>query len=166
MLIRFAKESDLPRVNELRRQVNDLHVAGEPTIFRPGFNEELQKHLWEIFFSEECAVLVAEDEDGVVGFACLKFVERTESAYRNALRYLDVDEFGVDECHRRQGIGRALFDRIRELARERGCKRIELNMWAFNEGALKFYEAIGFRTYRRYMEYTLDQQAKRYKRTC
>ena len=26
-------------------------------------------------------------------------------------------------------------------------------MWEFNEGALKFYESIGFTTYRRYMEY-------------
>lgn len=25
-------------------------------------------------------------------------------------------------------------------------------MWEFNEEALKFYEAIGFTTYRRYME--------------
>ena len=35
---------------------------------------------------------------------------------------------------------------------KKGFKRIELNMWDFNEDALKFYEAIGFNTYRRYME--------------
>ncbi len=156
MLIRFANESDLPRVNELRQQVNDLHVSGAPEIFRPGFNEELQQHLLMVFSSEDRAVLVAEGTDNIVGFACLKFVNRAESAYRKALHYLDVDEFGVDEGHRRQGIGRTLFERIRELAKERGYQRIELNMWSFNEGALRFYEAIGFRTYRRHMEYTLE----------
>ena len=31
-------------------------------------------------------------------------------------------------------------------------------MWEFNESALRFYEAIGFRTFRRYLE--LDLQAK------
>ena len=41
MPARFAKEEDLPRVNELRKQVNDLHVAGRPDIFKPGFSEEL-----------------------------------------------------------------------------------------------------------------------------
>lgn len=30
-------------------------------------------------------------------------------------------------------------------------------MWEFNENALKFYEAIGFNTYRRYMEMTVDR---------
>ncbi len=33
-----------------------------------------------------------------------------------------------------------------------GVSRLGLNMWEFNEGALAFYEAVGFRTYRRYMQ--------------
>ena len=30
MAVRFAEEGDLARVNELRRQVNELHVKGKP----------------------------------------------------------------------------------------------------------------------------------------
>ena len=41
---------------------------------------------------------------------------------------------------------------IRAFAREKGYRRLELNMWEFNRGALAFYEAAGFSTYRRYME--------------
>lgn len=156
MNIRYATEADLPRVNELRGQVSELHAAGKPEMFRAGFGEELQQHLYTLFSQEDHAVLVAQTEMGIVGFACVKFVDRPETPYRRAERYLDVDEFGVDERCRRQGIGRALFGAIRELAREHGLNRIELNMWEFNEGALKFYEAIGFSTYRRYMEYTFD----------
>ena len=154
MVIRMAQASDLPRVNELRRQVNDVHVAGKPEMFRPGFTEALQQHVYTLYGSEGHDILVAETEQGIVGFACIKLVDRPETPYRRAQRYLDVDEFGVDERCRRQGIGRALFARIREVAQERGVQRIELNMWEFNEGALRFYEAIGFSTYRRYMEYT------------
>jgi len=156
MNIRLATEADLPRVNELRRQVNDVHVAGKPEVFRPGFSEALQQHVYTLFAQEDHAILVAETEAGIVGFACLKFVDRPESPYRNAIRYLDVDEFGVDEMHRRQGIGRALFEAVRGLARKHGLARIELNMWEFNEGALRFYESIGFSTYRRYLEMTVD----------
>lgn len=32
---------------------------------------------------------------------------------------------------------------------------IELKMWEFNEEALKFYESVGFTTYRRYTELKL-----------
>ena len=69
--------------------------------------------------------------------------------------FLDIDEFCVDEGHRRQGIATALVDFVKAYAREKGFSRIELNMWEFNRGALAFYEAAGFTTYRRYLEMML-----------
>ncbi len=41
-------------------------------------------------------------------------------------------------------------------ARKKGFPRIELDMWSFNESALAFYEAEGFTTYRRYLEFPLE----------
>ncbi|MBQ8030721.1 MAG: hypothetical protein IJ260_04225 [Butyrivibrio sp.] len=41
---------------------------------------------------------------------------------------------------------------IVRFAKEKGFSRIELNMWEFNQNALAFYEAAGFKTFRRYME--------------
>lgn len=29
----------------------------------------------------------------------------------------------------------------------------KVDVWEFNEGALEFYESVGFKTYRRYMEF-------------
>ena len=49
MIIRFAKENELIRVNEMRKQVNDLHVEGKPEVFRAGFNKELQDHIYTIW---------------------------------------------------------------------------------------------------------------------
>ena len=69
--------------------------------------------------------------------------------------YLDIDEFGVDENSRRQGAASAMIRFIRDWAKEQGFGRLELNMWTFNRGALAFYEAAGFETYRRYMEMPL-----------
>ena len=48
-----------------------------------------------------------------------------------------------------------MIEFIRGWAREQGYRRLELNMWEFNEDALAFYEALGFSTYRRYMEMTI-----------
>ena len=57
--------------------------------------------------------------------------------------------------NRRQGIASAMIAFIRDWAREQGFTRLKLNMWEFNRGALAFYEAAGFSTYRRYMEMKL-----------
>lgn len=156
MNIRLATQSELQRVNELRAQVSELHAAARPDIFRPGFPPFLADYLYAIHADERRHILVAERAGEIVAFACLAEIETPEKPHKPARRFIEVDEFGVDERCRRQGIGRAFFEGIRAFATERGYDRIELNMWEFNESARAFYEAIGFATYRRYMEYNLE----------
>ena len=88
----------------------------------------------------------------VCGFAVLHHIVKPETPFMMVRDFLDVDEFGVDEAHRREGVGAELMAFVRDWAKEQGFHRLELNMWEFNEGALAFYEALGFTTYRRYME--------------
>lgn len=152
MSVRFAKEEELGRVNELRRQVNDVHVAGKPDVFKPGFTDELRDHVYTIWNDSEQKIAVAERDGEIAGFAVLHHILKPENPFMYERDFLDIDEFCVDEAHRRQGVGAELIAFIREYAREQGFKRLELNMWEFNEGALAFYEAEGFATYRRYME--------------
>ncbi len=155
MNIRFANETDLPGVNRLRKQVNDLHVAGRPETFKPGFAPELENHVYTVWNDPDQDILVAEEAGVILGFAILHEIRRPENPFMFERHFLDIDEFGVDEAARRQGIGRALIDRAKAVAKERGFDRLELNMWEFNREALAFYETAGFETYRRYMEIKL-----------
>jgi len=52
-------------------------------------------------------------------------------------------ELGVEEGYRRRGIGRALVESLRELARERGCSGMWVLTDADNEAALATYRAAG-----------------------
>ena len=152
MLIRFAKEEDLGRVNELRRQVNDLHVEGKPDVFKPGFDEELQNFVHVIMEDPEQEIVVAEIDGKLCGMAVLHHINKAPTPFMYERDFLDIDEFCVDKDHRRQGVASAMISFIRDYAKEKGFNRIELNMWEFNEEALAFYEAAGFKTFRRYME--------------
>ena len=156
MNIRLATEAELPRVNELRAQVSELHAAGRPDIFGAGFLDALADRVYAFHTDESRHILVAEREGELIAYAILAEIVTPQSPYKPARRFMEVDEFGVDAACHRQGIGRAFFEGIAAFAKERGFHRIELNMWEFNEKALKFYEAIGFSTYRRHMEYTID----------
>ena len=40
---------------------------------------------------------------------------------------------------------------------DRGFTRPELDAWTFNQGALDFYEAVGFQTFRQFMELDLTE---------
>ena len=150
--VRFARDGDLERVNELRRMVNDLHVEGKPDVFKPGFCDELRDYIHVIRADPNKEIVVAELEGRVCGFAVLNHIVRPENPFMFERDFLDIDEFAVDEACRRRGVASAMVAFIRAWAKEKGYKRLELNMWEFNRGALAFYEAAGFSTYRRYME--------------
>lgn len=152
MIVRFAEDAELSRVNELRKQVNDLHVAGKPDVFKPGFSQELQDLVHVIRKDPEQEIVVAECSGVICGFAVLHHICRPENPFMLERDFLDIDEFGVDEAFRRQGVASEMIAFIREYAVKKGYHRIELNMWEFNRDALAFYEAAGFVTYRRYLE--------------
>ena len=150
--VRLARANELDRVNELRRQVNVLHVEGKPEVFKPGFGEEIRNFIHAIWNDPEQWIAVALRDEQICGFAILHHFHRPENPVMKERDFLDIDEFCVDEAFRRQGVASAMVAFIRDFAKEKGIHRIELNMWEFNQDALAFYEAAGFRTYRRYME--------------
>ena len=152
MNVRFADESELGRVNELRKQVNDLHVEGKPEVFKTGFSQELRDFIYKIWEDPEQEIVVAEMDGIICGFAVLHHINRPENPFMHERDFLDIDEFGVDEAFRLQGVATGMIEFIRKYAADKGFHRIELNMWEFNKGALEFYEAAGFTTFRRYME--------------
>ena len=61
-MIRKAEMKDLDAVNELRQQVNELHVQGRPDIFKPGFDRELQEHANIYLTSENNEIFLAEQD--------------------------------------------------------------------------------------------------------
>ena len=153
--VRFAKEEELGRVNELRKQVNDIHVEGKPDVFKPGFSKELQDFIYEIWKDPEQEIVVADCDGTVCGFAVLHHIFKPANPFMYVRDFLDIDEFCVDKKFRRNGAAMKMVEFIKEYAKEKGFKRLELNMWEFNESALAFYESAGFSTFRRYMEMML-----------
>ena len=55
-----------------------------------------------------------------------------------------LEDLFVREDVRSGGVGRALVEAVIELARERGCRRVELDVNDANAPALKVYESLGF----------------------
>ena len=79
--------------------------------------------------------LVAERGGDVVGFA-LFF--HNYSTFR-ARPGIHLEDIFVEPEHRRRGIGRALLERVLDLARARRCGRVEWMVLDWNEPALEFY---------------------------
>ena len=59
-----------------------------------------------------------------------------------------IGGIGVVTAARRSGVGQALMDALREQARERGIRRVWLEVIFENTGAFALYEKLGYRTVR------------------
>ena len=57
-----------------------------------------------------------------------------------------LEDLFVDASARGAGLGRAMVDAVLEQARERGCRRVELDTDEDNAAALALYRAAGFRS--------------------
>ena len=157
LIIRYSKRTELASVNNIRKQVNDVHVNGRSDIFREDGWQFIEPFIYTRFDAENGGVIVATIEDKIVGFAVVQYIIKPETPFGKERKYYHVEEFGVDENHRRKGIATAIIDFAKKDAKRRGFRRIELDMYEFNDGVLAFYESVGFKTFRRYMESYVEE---------
>jgi GNAT superfamily N-acetyltransferase len=59
-------------------------------------------------------------------------------------RYLEVDNFVVDETHRSKGVGKLLLDWLTAHAQANHCETMMLDAYVVNHAAHKFYLREGF----------------------
>ena len=143
MNIRRANINDKPRIEELLRQVLEVHHNARPDIFKGGTKKYTSDELDAIIADDSRPIFVAEDGEIVYGYAFCVFVCHEENNILTDIKTLYVDDLCVDEAARGKGIGRELYNFAVNFAKESGCYNLTLNVWADNVSALGFYEALG-----------------------
>ena len=106
----------------------------------PG-EDEIRASVERIMGGHDGEYLLGAVDEAPVGVCQLRF---RWSVWKSAEDCWLEDLFVRDEA-RRSGLGRALVEAGLERARERGCRRIELDVNEDNAPAVALYEACGFR---------------------
>ena len=88
----------------------------------------------------DARLLVAEDNSQVLGFVSLHFIPQVALAGD----FCRISYFCVSEAARSQGIGDALEGAVTDLAKARGCDRIEVHCHSRREQAHRFYARQGY----------------------
>lgn len=156
-MIRFARKEDYEAINALRAPVCALHSNGYPALFKPVFAKDHQERVLKMMEDPEQDVLVAEENGQLLGFAMVEYIKREETNSIYAVHEAHIVEIGVDETSQGKGIGTALIQAVKDAAKVRGCRSVQLDVWEFNKSALRFYEKLGFVTLRRKMEQVPDE---------
>lgn len=92
-------------------------------------------------------VLVAETEDGIIGFAAVQAAVPSEELDEPPGTYALISDLVVTAARRGTGLGRALLAAAEDHARAYGANEIRIAVLAGNAVADELYRTAGFRPY-------------------
>jgi ribosomal protein S18 acetylase RimI-like enzyme len=160
VVVRRATPHDAGDIVRLALEVQDVHVARHPELFKPG-GVEPRAEIASRVITPGQFYWVATLAGDPVGYAYARLVIEPESLWRYASRVLLLDQMGVDARHRSRGIGEALWGAVRETAAAEAVDRVVLNVWSFNRDARRFYEELGFKPLQERMAFEIEPPGHR-----
>jgi len=127
MIYRLYSSSDFARL-----------YAVEEVCFPPSFRFT-RGYLRELVTSPEAATWIVEEDGLMVGFAIVEWGGEADEE----IAYIQTIEVAPEQ--RGRGVGRQLLERIEGSARAVGAVQIGLHVDEANSGAIRLYEANGYR---------------------
>lgn len=150
-MLQLARQMDRDQVEEIAKQVHSLHVAWRPDIY------EMPD---ELFTAERFVRVIADKQlyvvkelDVVLGYVLVK-IRNYDWPGVVRRKVMLIDEIAVRDEYRNRGIGTAIMDDVKVLARAFGCTDLQLGVYPQNDAAVAFYQKNGF------MIRSIDMQMK------
>jgi len=129
---RYAEESDIPQILDFIKGL----AAYENMLDDVVATEELLRE-W-IFEKKKAEVILAFESDEAVGFAL--FFHNFSTFLGRAGIYLE--DLFVKPEYRGKGYGKALLQKLAQIALERGCGRLEWSCLDWNRPSIDFYLSL------------------------
>lgn len=146
MNFRNAKLEDIGNLLDLYIDGFKYHYKGRPDVFLDKDEKKLKDDLMNTIHNSN--VLILENNKKILGYVIYQIKEK-----HNKIMW--IDELVVDKNSRKMGNGKNLMEKVKEIAKEEGCKRVEFCCWSFNQNAMDMYKHIGFKEQRVILEMDL-----------
>jgi GNAT superfamily N-acetyltransferase len=114
--------------------------AGYLEFYKSTISPEQTELTWKRLINNELKMFgfVAEEENGVIGFTHCLFRPSTWTE----TDYCYLEDLFVDPNIRGKGVGRALMEKVVDLAKEKKSKRVYWTTQEFNKTARILYDSI------------------------
>ena len=157
MNIREASKTDIASLMALNDEVHAIHVRLFPDVFKLTDPAALSEWFRSWLDDDKTTILVAEDADGLAAYLTLRKEERPAHLFVHCRKCAYIDQVCVTEQYRGKGVFRLLLNAARNVAREWGLPRLELDVWSENEQAKAAFVRCGFQTYIEKMKLTITE---------
>lgn len=136
IIIREAKESDLPAIEKLMKELIETINNTE------GINiQQVRENCQDLFHDTNSHFWVAEIKRVIIGF--INFTTRKTILHHGASGL--IDELIITKNYRNKGIGKRLVLAAIEQCKKFGCCEVEVSTERVNAKAREFYKKCGFK---------------------
>ncbi|MBQ1826542.1 MAG: GNAT family N-acetyltransferase [Erysipelotrichaceae bacterium] len=156
-MIRRAQIKDIDQINELLNDVLNIHHEGRSDLFKSDTKKYTDEQLTEIINDDSRPIFVLQEDGLILGYAFCLFQQHLNDNILTDVKTLYIDDLVVRKGYRGRHLGKRLYEYVKRFSKESGCHNLTLNVWAFNENARKFYESLGMKPQKIFMEEILDE---------
>ncbi|HEX8428243.1 GNAT family N-acetyltransferase [Hymenobacter sp.] len=143
MTIREATPQDLDELYRLWCELMEIHQAYHPVFgYHRAAKVELRRLLRDRLYESYTRIFVVEKPGGLAGLLVATYQVGSRGMHFHRRGY--IAETIVEEAHRRQGMGRALFTSAKAWLAIQGADHLELQVAIANPAAQQFWAAQGF----------------------
>lgn len=128
-----ATEKDCSTIGQFIRYLAEYEKMSDEVIW----TEESLYH--ELFIEKNARVLLAKENEEVIGFALYFFNFSTFVGKKG----LYLEDLFIKPEYRNKGYGKAMFKKLAEIAIEKNCGRMEWVCLNWNEPSIEFYYQLG-----------------------
>ncbi|MBR4495522.1 MAG: GNAT family N-acetyltransferase [Acholeplasmatales bacterium] len=151
-MIRKAEYKDISRITELLKDICLIHHSGRPDIFKIG-TKYTEDELKKIIDDPDNIIFVyTNSSDLVLGYCFTQKHQVLNDNILTDIKTLYIDDLCVEKTTRGLGIGKKLYEFVKAFAKENGYYNLTLNVWECNPNAKKFYDALGLKPMKTYLE--------------
>lgn len=144
-----ATKKNIADIIFLNSFVQKIHTHQHPKYFK--HPDDVEKDAIRFFNTildkDQNYIFIAYQDKSPVGYLWVTVDEVPENPFKHSRQQIYIHQFVVHEEYRHQSIGTGLFSEVTKIADYKGIKHFEVDTWAFNSGAQKFFKHLGFETF-------------------
>jgi ribosomal protein S18 acetylase RimI-like enzyme len=144
--IRAATAQDLEQICVLADETAELHHLHEPEVFVPPDTQRDRAFWLASIEQDDGTTLVAEKLGRIVGFVTARMLTTVSASFLRPRITSRIGSIVVSRLNRREGIGTSLIRAIEAWAAAQSAVEVRLEVFSFNEEAIRFYAALGYAT--------------------
>ncbi len=148
MRIRKATIKDYEAVYQLIKQLDGFHRRAFPDLIKSTTKKNRSLEWYKKIIDDKKQILIlGYEDDSIIGFAQAELVIPEPHPILNKVKQINLHDIVINEKYRGSGCGKRLYLEIEKFAKINKTKEIVLNVWLFNQHAIRFYKRCGFKLF-------------------